>query len=95
MRINNINPGPFLTNILYRGLPDGAPEEAKKTVLDSSSKTITESGPLKRWGKLEELIPAYLLLADNNASSFTIGSCWVVDGGVAYHGAELDLGSQK
>ena len=76
---------------MFRGLPEGLPEEAKKMIFDSSSKFITESGPLKRWGKVEELVPTYLLLADNNASSFTIGSCWVLDGGVTYYGTEMKV----
>ena len=91
VRINNINPGPFLTNIIYRGMPDEAPEEAKKAMFDHFSESISHGGPLKRWGNLEELVPAYLLMADNSASSFTIGSCWVIDGGVAYYGGEMNL----
>ena len=95
VRLNNINPGPFLTNIMLRGLPDGTPQETKKAMIDHFSEAITNSGPLKRWGKLEELVPAYLLMADNNSSAFTIGSCWVIDGGVAYYGSEVNLNPTK
>ena len=88
VRINNINPGPFDTNIISRSLPEDIPEEAKTALSEKIGKDITDSGPLKRWGKLDELVPAYLLLADNNASSFTLGSCWIIDGGMAYYGSE-------
>ena len=95
VRINNINPGPFLTNIMFRGLPEGTPEETKKTLIDSFTDPIIKSVPVRRWGNLEELVPAYLLLADNNSSSFTIGSCWLIDGGMAYYGAQYNLDFQK
>ena len=86
VRINNINPGPFLTNIVPRGIPEDATEETKKAAIDGFSEIITQAVALRRYGKLEEIVPAYLLLADNNSSSFTIGSCWVIDGGMAYYG---------
>jgi len=91
VRINNINPGPFLTNIYFRGMPDETSAEVKKDMLDSTASIITNAVPVKRWGKLEEIVPAYLLLADNNSSGFTIGSCWVIDGGMGYYGRDVDL----
>ncbi|KAE9549398.1 hypothetical protein FO519_007388 [Halicephalobus sp. NKZ332] len=91
VRINNINPGPFYTNIMFRGMPEGTPDDVKKAIGEKIEDAIAGSGPLKRWGKLEELVPAYLLLADNNASGFTLGACWVIDGGVAYCGSEPDF----
>jgi len=95
VRINNINPGPFLTNVLFRTMPDGTTEEDKKAFLDSIAHLLDESGPLSRWGKVEELVPAYLLLADNNSSGFTIGSCWVIDGGMSYYGRPANLTPKK
>ena len=95
VKINTINPGPFLTNITYRRVSDGAPEEPKKAMLDTFSGFMEQQIPLKRWGKLEEIVPAYLLLADNNSSGFTIGSCWVIDGGRAYYGKQMNLTKSK
>ena len=88
VRINNINPGPFDTNIISRGFPEDTPEDTKKALSEKIGKDIINDGPLNRWGKLEELVPAYLLLADNNSSGFTLGSCWIIDGGMAYGGSE-------
>ena len=95
VRINSIIPGPFLTKIVPRVIPDGTSEETKKTMLNNTDDAATSAVPVKRRGKLEELVPAYLLLADNNSSGFTIGSCWVVDGGMAYYGRDVDLFSKK
>ena len=95
VRLNNINPGPFSTNVFFRGISDGTAEEAKKEFHNTAAEAITSTIPLKRWGKLEEIVPAYLLLADNNSSGFTIGSCWVVDGGMGYYGREVDLLSRE
>jgi len=95
VRINNINPGPFLTNIFSRAIPEGTPEEMKKAMFDSTTRMITNALPVQRWGKVEEIVPTYLFLADNNTSSFTIGSCWVVDGGMAYYGSKASLSLEK
>uniref|UniRef100_A0A7E4VQM2 SDR family oxidoreductase n=1 Tax=Panagrellus redivivus TaxID=6233 RepID=A0A7E4VQM2_PANRE len=81
IRINNINPGPFDSNFGNRGVG----EITKDTVVgnkDLMDKLIAKITPAGRFGQPEELLPAFLLLADEK-SSFITGSIWVVDGGVS------------
>uniref|UniRef100_A0A7E4VSF5 Short-chain dehydrogenase n=1 Tax=Panagrellus redivivus TaxID=6233 RepID=A0A7E4VSF5_PANRE len=79
IRINNINPGPFETNIQNRSFVEAKPEFLA-AVKDQSGKLIGAITPAGRIGQPEELVPAFLLLADEK-SSFITGSIWVIDGG--------------
>uniref|UniRef100_A0A7E4VRY1 SDR family oxidoreductase n=1 Tax=Panagrellus redivivus TaxID=6233 RepID=A0A7E4VRY1_PANRE len=79
IRINNINPGPFVSNFGNRGAGDGADAAAAKT--EFLHKLIEKITPAGRFGQPEELVPAFLLLADEK-SSFITGSIWVLDGGM-------------
>uniref|UniRef100_A0A7E4VW55 NAD(P)-binding protein n=1 Tax=Panagrellus redivivus TaxID=6233 RepID=A0A7E4VW55_PANRE len=81
VRINNINPGPFDSNFGTRGVG----EVKKDTVVgnkDFMEKLMAKVIPAGRLGQPEELIPAFLLLADKK-SSFITGSIWVIDGGLS------------
>uniref|UniRef100_A0AC34Q2D9 G-protein coupled receptors family 1 profile domain-containing protein n=1 Tax=Panagrolaimus sp. JU765 TaxID=591449 RepID=A0AC34Q2D9_9BILA len=80
VRINTINPGPFHTNIFNRSIAENVPKEQRETDIKSFEDSVVEVTPVQRWGKLTELVPAYLLLADNEASGFTIGASWIIDG---------------
>uniref|UniRef100_A0AC34F0W6 Uncharacterized protein n=1 Tax=Panagrolaimus sp. ES5 TaxID=591445 RepID=A0AC34F0W6_9BILA len=89
IRVNNINPGPFTTNIMARN----------NLKMESSHQEfglkITEKlTPLGRMGDPKELNEVFLLLADSEKASFITGACWVVDGGMsinAINPADLKL----
>uniref|UniRef100_A0AC34Q2X7 Uncharacterized protein n=1 Tax=Panagrolaimus sp. JU765 TaxID=591449 RepID=A0AC34Q2X7_9BILA len=84
VRINNINPGPFMTNIGHRGDPIFTPEQMAK-MMEDAGKSTTETIPVGRWGLPSEIAPVYLQLADNEISSFITGACWAIDGGASWH----------
>lgn len=67
--VNAICPGPFLTPM---NEPIAATEEAKKFIVGAVA--------LDRWGRLEEIQGAAILLS-GNASSYMTGSLVTVDGG--------------
>uniref|UniRef100_A0A7E4VHJ4 NAD(P)-binding protein n=1 Tax=Panagrellus redivivus TaxID=6233 RepID=A0A7E4VHJ4_PANRE len=81
IRINNINPGPFETNILNRafGEPRNEEEADAYTHFDNIVKATASA---KRMGAPQEIVPAFLLLADEK-STFITGSIWAVDGGMS------------
>uniref|UniRef100_A0A7E5A011 Short-chain dehydrogenase n=1 Tax=Panagrellus redivivus TaxID=6233 RepID=A0A7E5A011_PANRE len=81
IRINNINPGPFETNILNRSLGENASADAVAAAT-AGMKLFAFPTAAKRFGDPEELVPAFLLLADEK-SSFITGSIWVIDGGMS------------
>uniref|UniRef100_A0AC34RG45 Uncharacterized protein n=1 Tax=Panagrolaimus sp. JU765 TaxID=591449 RepID=A0AC34RG45_9BILA len=80
VRINNINPGAFATNIGNRGDPMFTPEQMAK-VMEDGGKAMLSTIPVGRIGLPSEIAPIYLQLADNEASSFITGVCWIIDGG--------------
>uniref|UniRef100_A0A7E4V1K7 Short-chain dehydrogenase n=1 Tax=Panagrellus redivivus TaxID=6233 RepID=A0A7E4V1K7_PANRE len=80
IRINNINPGPFESNFRQRAVPDATAEEYA-AAQEYRTKSLSVFTPAGRCGEPEELVPAFLLLADEK-SSFITGSTWVVDGGM-------------
>uniref|UniRef100_A0A7E4VGE0 NAD(P)-binding protein n=1 Tax=Panagrellus redivivus TaxID=6233 RepID=A0A7E4VGE0_PANRE len=83
IRINNINPGPFESNILNRSLGDNATKEQTAAAIKfDSNGLLSFVTSAKRIGDVEELVPAFLLLADEK-SSFITGSIWVIDGGMS------------
>uniref|UniRef100_A0A7E4ZY07 NAD(P)-binding protein n=1 Tax=Panagrellus redivivus TaxID=6233 RepID=A0A7E4ZY07_PANRE len=82
IRINNINPGPFESNIVTRTLGDSAPSELIAAVNAGTHQCVEFVTSAKRFGQPEELVPAFLLLADEK-SSFITGSIWVIDGGMS------------
>lgn len=86
IRINNVNPGPFITNIGYRGDPMFTSEQMTKMM---EGQAMIETIPVGRMGLPSEIAPIYLQLADNTISSFITGACWVVDGGTSWHAAKL------
>lgn len=88
VRINNINPGPFLTNQINKTLPENLSKEEKQQMKEKNEKLISHHTVFKRFGKMDELTPTYLHLADNKISSFTTGACWTVDGGMAFYADE-------
>uniref|UniRef100_A0A7E4VS37 NAD(P)-binding protein n=1 Tax=Panagrellus redivivus TaxID=6233 RepID=A0A7E4VS37_PANRE len=81
IRINNINPGPFDTNVVNRSLEHENRETAKATNT-LVFKFFEQATAVKRLGHPDELVPAFLLLADEK-SSFITGSTWVIDGGMS------------
>lgn len=81
IRINTINPGPFFTNIFNRSVSEDVPQEQREIDIKSFEESVVEVTAVQRWGQLSELVPAFLLLADNESSGFTIGASWVIDGG--------------
>uniref|UniRef100_A0A7E4VS22 NAD(P)-binding protein n=1 Tax=Panagrellus redivivus TaxID=6233 RepID=A0A7E4VS22_PANRE len=80
IRINNINPGPFQSNFGRRGGGDAKNDEV--LLSEDFPKVILKSTPAGRFGQPEELVPAFLLLADEK-SSFITGALWVLDGGMS------------
>ncbi|KAE9549626.1 hypothetical protein FO519_007167 [Halicephalobus sp. NKZ332] len=88
VRINNINPGPFLTNQIEKAIPQELPQEEREKMKQKKEDLIAENTVFGRFGDMKELTPAYLLLADNDRSGYTTGSCWTVDGGMSYYAAE-------
>uniref|UniRef100_A0A7E4VGA0 NAD(P)-binding protein n=1 Tax=Panagrellus redivivus TaxID=6233 RepID=A0A7E4VGA0_PANRE len=79
IRINNINPGPFVSNALNRAMGDDATnQQAAAAVSFDSDSIIKFATAAKRFGDVEELVPAFLLMADEK-SSFITGSIWVID----------------
>uniref|UniRef100_A0AC34QSB5 Uncharacterized protein n=1 Tax=Panagrolaimus sp. JU765 TaxID=591449 RepID=A0AC34QSB5_9BILA len=80
VRINNINPGPFMTNIGHRGDPMFTPEQMAK-MMEDGGKAMMETIPIGRAGISSEIAPIFLHLADNEVSGFITGVCWIVDGG--------------
>jgi len=69
INVNAICPGPFLTEI-NKSIADS--EEAKKFIVGATA--------LERWGHLQEIQGAALLLA-SDASNYMVGSMLTVDGG--------------
>lgn len=67
VRVNSIAPGNFRTD-LNAALLDGT----------ARGREFLTRTPMKRWGKLEELVAAALFLA-SDASSFVTGHVLVVD----------------
>uniref|UniRef100_A0A7E4VFU3 Short-chain dehydrogenase n=1 Tax=Panagrellus redivivus TaxID=6233 RepID=A0A7E4VFU3_PANRE len=78
IRINNINPGPFESLVHKRHFEPAVVEEA----FSSFKKVVEKLTTAGRLGQPEELVPAFLLLADEKFS-FITGSIWVIDGGTA------------
>ena len=81
IRCNAIAPGFFVTNqnrgLLYNA--DGTETERTGKILSAT--------PMKRFGKISDLIGCLLWLADDNASGFVTGTVIPVDGGFsAYSG---------
>jgi NAD(P)-dependent dehydrogenase (short-subunit alcohol dehydrogenase family) len=78
VRVNNINPGPFETNISARNnlQMDDAHREIGK-------KLTAKLTPLGRSADPKELNEVFLLLADSVTGGFITGACWVVDGGMS------------
>ena len=81
IRCNAIAPGFFVTNqnkeLLYN--KDGTPTARTGKILSAT--------PMKRFGKISDLIGCLLWLADDNASGFVTGTVIPVDGGFsAYSG---------
>jgi NAD(P)-dependent dehydrogenase (short-subunit alcohol dehydrogenase family) len=71
--VNAICPGPFLTPMNESIVDD---EETKKSIIGATA--------LRRWGRMEEIQGAAILLA-SNASSYMTGSLITVDGGWTAH----------
>ena len=69
VRVNAIAPGNFRTD-LNAALLDGTPRGREFLIRT----------PMKRWGKLEELVGTAIFLA-SDASSYVTGHILVVDGG--------------
>lgn len=69
INVNAICPGPFLTAI-NQSIADS--EEAKKFIVGATA--------LERWGELQEIQGAGILLA-SDASDYMVGSMMTVDGG--------------
>jgi NAD(P)-dependent dehydrogenase (short-subunit alcohol dehydrogenase family) len=67
--VNAICPGPFLTPM---NVPIAETEQAKKNIVGAVA--------LNRWGRMEEIQGAAILLA-SDAASYMIGSLLTVDGG--------------
>ncbi|MGB8323784.1 MAG: SDR family oxidoreductase [Candidatus Acidiferrum sp.] len=74
IRVNAVAPGPIVTPIFGR---TGLPQEA----LDSFSKELIETVPMKRFGQPEEVAGAVAFLASQDASYIT-GVEINVDGGI-------------
>ena len=88
IRINSINPGPFLTNQIEKAIPDTLPQEEREKLKKKKEEKNAGATVFGRFGDMKELTPAYLLLADNEKSGFTTGSNWTVDGGMSFYGSE-------
>jgi NAD(P)-dependent dehydrogenase (short-subunit alcohol dehydrogenase family) len=73
IRVNCVSPGPIETPILARSGVDA-------NTLSSIKEYLTQTIPMKRMGKPEEVAKAVLYLASDE-SSFTTGSEIMVDGG--------------
>lgn len=69
IKVNAICPGPFLTQM---NLPIANTEDGKKFIIGATA--------LRRWGELEEIQGAAILLA-SDAASYMVGSLITVDGG--------------
>jgi gluconate 5-dehydrogenase len=67
--VNAICPGPFLTPM---NVPIADTDEGKQFIVGATA--------LQRWGRLEEIQGAAIFLA-SEASSYLVGSMFVVDGG--------------
>lgn len=68
--VNNVGPG-FIDSPLIEGYKDN----------EALGKTILDKVPMKRWGKIDELVGAYIFLASDSAS-FITGQTIYVDGGM-------------
>uniref|UniRef100_A0A7E4V0J6 Short-chain dehydrogenase n=1 Tax=Panagrellus redivivus TaxID=6233 RepID=A0A7E4V0J6_PANRE len=80
IRINNINPGPFESNIQQRAIINAT--DAERAAFNEKREQLFRFvTPAGRCGNPTELVPAFLLLADEK-SSFITGSLWVIDGGM-------------
>ena len=69
INVNALCPGPFLTEM---NLPIADTEEGKKFVVGATA--------LGRWGKLQEIQGAAILLA-SDAANYMVGTMLTVDGG--------------
>lgn len=75
IRVNAVSPGPIETPIFGKmGLPPESVDETKRG--------FSETVPLKRFGRPEEIAKAVLFLASQD-SSFLVGTEIVADGGVS------------
>ena len=88
IRINNVNPGPFLTNQIEKAIPQSLSQEEREQLKKKKEEKNASNTVFGRSGKMSELTPAYLLLADNEKSGFTTGSNWTVDGGMSFYAPE-------
>jgi NAD(P)-dependent dehydrogenase (short-subunit alcohol dehydrogenase family) len=80
IRVNNINPGPFTTNISARNNLQMDPAHR-----EIGEKIVTKVTPLGRSADPKELNEIFLLLADSDKGSFITGACWVIDGGMSVY----------
>jgi NAD(P)-dependent dehydrogenase (short-subunit alcohol dehydrogenase family) len=85
IRVNNINPGPFTTNISARNNLQMDPAHR-----EIGEKIITKVTPLGRSADPKELNEIFLLLADSDKGSFITGACWVIDGGMSIHSPTIE-----
>jgi NAD(P)-dependent dehydrogenase (short-subunit alcohol dehydrogenase family) len=69
IRVNAVAPGLILTNMT---VPMRSIEGADRAFLDRT--------PLRRWGEPDDVVPAFLFLA-NAGTRFVTGQTWCVDGG--------------
>jgi NAD(P)-dependent dehydrogenase (short-subunit alcohol dehydrogenase family) len=90
IRVNAICPGVIPTQAL--GGLFGTTREATQQMLPEVAKIFADAQPLKRSGTPEDIAQTALFLA-SNASSFTTGQEFVVDGGMMLMGpGTLELG---
>lgn len=75
IRVNAVSPGPIATPIFGKLGLDTA-------TLTDMEKQMTESNPMKRFGRAEEVARAVLFFASND-SSYTTGAELAVDGGLS------------
>lgn len=71
IRVNAVSPGPIDTGILEKAMPGEAAEQTKRQ--------MSESNPMKRFGRPEEVAKALVFLAFE--ATYTTGAELVVDGG--------------
>ncbi len=69
VRVNSISPGWIATDL-----------NSDMRIDEDTSRFVTDTIPMDRWGKAEEIVGAAIYLA-SDASSFVTGSTLVVDGG--------------
>uniref|UniRef100_A0A7E4W7W7 NAD(P)-binding protein n=1 Tax=Panagrellus redivivus TaxID=6233 RepID=A0A7E4W7W7_PANRE len=76
IRINVISPGPFVSLFQRRHIEGPNADE----IFAAGKGMVEKITPAGRIGHPDELVPAFLLLADEK-SRFITGSNWVIDGG--------------